>query len=128
MVGAYDGKLIPLETSLAPSIFGCSQGNKLIEKIILNIGDQTMVPQSIPEIMRITGPEMFSRMVVNELGNCPMSVVFPPTYFYPFPMQQRELIRGLNFDDTQTYIKPYIYPETYATHLWYCSWQKANLL
>ena len=128
MVGSYDARLIDADTCLAPSIFGCSQGNKLIEKIILKIGEQKTVPRSIGEIMTITGPEMFSRIVMDELGNHPFSVAFPPNYFYPFPGQQRENIRNMSFPDMQRYVSHYAYPETYAMHLWYCSWQQAHLL
>lgn len=128
IVGSYDARPIDVETCIAPSIFGCSQGNKLIEKIILKIGEQKTVPRSIGEIMTITGPEMFSRVVVDELDKHPLSVAFPPNYFYPFPGQQRENIRSLGFPDMQRYVSHYTYPETYAMHLWYCSWQQAHLL
>jgi mannosyltransferase OCH1-like enzyme len=128
MVGSYDGRLVSLETSVAPSIFGCSQGNKLIGQIIQKIGRVTTIPRSIPEIMTLTGPEMFSKEVVNELSKHPMSVVFPPTYFYSFPGQHRTTIRHLSLKDTEKALSRYIYPETYAIHLCYCSWQRTNLL
>jgi len=48
--------------------------------------------------------------------------------FYPFPGQQRETIRNLSFEDMRSALKHYTCPETYAMHLWYCSWQKPNLL
>ena len=128
VVGSYDGSLKVAETSLAPSIFGASQGNGILEKIIIKIGQQKTVPRSIPEIMTITGPEMFSREVVGELDKHPMSVLFPPNYFYPFPGANRESIRNLSLKETEDALNRYIYPETYAMHLWYCSWQKAHLL
>ena len=92
IVGSYDSRLIDVETCIVPGIFGCSQGNKLIEKVILKIGEQKTVPRSIAEIMTITGPNMFSQVVVDELDKHPLSVAFPPNYFYPFPGQQRENI------------------------------------
>lgn len=128
IVGSYDGRLVPVETCLAPSIFGCSQGNKMVGQIIQNIGKVTTVPRSIPEIMTVTGPEMFSREVVNELDKHPLSVAFPPNYFYPFPGQQREAIRKMSFKEMEDALSRYMYLETYAMHLWYCSWQKAELL
>jgi mannosyltransferase OCH1-like enzyme len=128
MVGSYDGKLVNPEENLAPSIFGCSQGNKLIESLITKIGKETTVPKSISEIMTITGPVMFSREITHNIQNHERAVIFPPTYFYPFPGQQRESIRNLSFEDMRMALKAYTCPETYAMHLWYCSWQKANLL
>lgn len=128
IVGSYDGTLKNGETALAPSIFGASQGNGILEKIIIKIGQQKTVPRTIPEIMTITGPEMFSREVLAELPNRPLTVAFPPPYFYPFPGQSRENIRNMTLEDTQKYVERYIYEETYAMHLWYCSWQKAHLL
>jgi len=128
IIGSYDNGIIDTDTCLAPSIFGCSQGNKLIEKVILRIGEQTVIPRSIPEIMTITGPEMFSRVVIDEFGKHPFSVAFPPNYCYPFPGQQRENIRTMSSPEMQRYLSHYTYAETYAIHLWYCSWQKHNLL
>lgn len=126
--GAENEVPIEAETSLAPGIFGCSQGNKFIGQIIKNISKVTTVPRTIPEIMTITGPDMFSRNVINNLDKHPMSVAFPPIYFYPFPGQKRETIRNMSFQEMENTLNHYIYPETYTMHLWYCSWQKAHLL
>ncbi len=128
LMGSYDGTLLNAETCVAPSIFGASQGNGILEKIILKIGQQKTVPRTIPEIMTITGPQMFSTEVLAELGPRPLTVVLPPTYFYPFPGQGREGIRNLSLEETQRVLKKYDYQETYAMHLWYCSWQKEELL
>ena len=128
LVGSYDGKLVNPEENLAPSIFGCSQGNGFVEQILIKIGQQKTVPRSIGEIMTITGPVMFSREVTHNIQDHGMTVIFPPTYFYPFPGQQRETIRNLSFEDMRTAMKHYTCPETYAMHLWYCSWQQAHLL
>ena len=128
IIGSYDGKLAIADTCLGPSIFGCSQGNKLIGQIIQNISKVKTIPRSIEEIMTITGPEMFSREVVKELGNNPMSIALPPNFLYPFPGQRRMEIRNMTFEEMQKSLSPYVYSETYAMHLWYCSWQKAELL
>lgn len=128
VVGSYDGTLKDAETSVAGSIFGASQGNKILEKIILKISKEKTVPRSIAEIMTVTGPEMFSREVLAEMDKHPFTVAFPPHYFYPFPGQQREQIRKMSVEETQKYVSRYNYPETYAMHLWYCSWQKSHLL
>ena len=128
VVGSYDGTLTNAETCMAPSVFGASQGNGVLEKIIIKIGQQKTVPRTIPEIITITGPEMFSREVLEEMDKRPLTVAFPPNYFYPFPGQNRESIRNLSIKETQEFLKRYTYPETYAIHLWYCSWQQAHLL
>jgi mannosyltransferase OCH1-like enzyme len=129
IVGSYDGTLKDAETCLAPSIFGASRGNQILEKIIGKISQQKTVPRTIPEIMQITGPEMFSREVLADMQTGrPLTVAFPPGYFYPFPGQQRMNIRNLSLEQTQQYVSRYNYQETYAMHLWYCSWQKAHLL
>ena len=128
IVGSYDGRLVPVETCLAPSIFGCSQGNKMIAQIIQNIGKVKTIPRSIAEIMTITGPEMFSREIVENLDKHPLSVAYPPNYFYPFPGQGRERIRNMSLTEMEDALSRYMYLETYAMHLWYCSWQRADLL
>ena len=128
IIGTYDGTPIPAETNLGPSIFACSQGNKMVGEIIQNIGRVTVVPRTVPEIMTITGPEMFSREVVSKLDTNPLSVAFPPNYFFPFPGAQRESIRNMTLPETENVLSPYMYLETYAMHLWYCSWQKTELL
>jgi len=127
MVGSYGGKAV-LKTSVAPSIFGCSQGNEMISQIIRDIGKITVVPRSIPEIMGITGPDMFSRKIVENLDKTPCSVIFPPSYFFSFPSLRREAIRPMSLAETENVLSNYMYPETYAMHLWYCSWQKQELL
>ncbi len=128
IVGSYDGTLKDAETCLAPSIFGASQGNKIMEKIIRNVASQKTVPRSIPEIMQNTGPEMFSREILANLADSDLTCILPPTYFYPFPGQSRMNIRNLSVPDTKKYVEKWIYPETYAMHLWYCSWQQSHLL
>jgi len=128
IIGSYDGSLINSETCLAPSIFACSQGNELVGQIIRNIGKIKTVPRSIPEIMTLTGPEMFSRKIIEELDKRPMSILLPPNYLFPFPAVQRETIRNMSIPEMENALSHYIYPETYAIHLWYCSWQKTELL
>lgn len=128
IVGSYDGTLKHAETCLAPSIFGASQGNQTLEKIILKVGQVKTAPRTIADIMTVTGPEMFSREVLADLDTQKGIKILPPTYFYPFPGQQRESIRNLSLPETEQAVKNYIYPETYAMHLWYCSWQKPHLL
>ena len=128
VVGSYDETSINGDTCIAPSIFGCTQGNELIGNVIRHIGEQIIIPRSIFDIMTITGPEMFSRKVLEHLPTRNLTVVFPPTYLYPFPGQLRENIRQMSLEDTKQYVSPYIYSETYAMHLWYCSWQNSNLL
>jgi inositol phosphorylceramide mannosyltransferase catalytic subunit len=128
IIGSYNGELVKSDVNIAPGIFGCSQGNKLVGNIIQYIGRQTIVPRNVAEIMTVTGPEMFSKEVSNQLDKHPMSVVFPPNYFYPFPGQQRESIRQMSFAEMENALSRYMYLETYAMHLWYCSWQQSHLL
>ena len=128
IVGSYDGRLIPVETCTVPGIFGCSQGNKLIGQIIQRISKVTTIPRSVPEIMTMTGPGMFSQEVIEKLDKHPMSVVFPPNYFYPFPGAQRESIRQMSLTETENALNHYMYLETHAIHMWYCSWQREELL
>lgn len=128
IIGTYDGKPVDSDNCTANSIFGVSKGNKLLEKIILNVKEQRIIPTNISEIMRLTGSEMFSRTVIANFSQYPMTVIFPASYFYPFPGQWRESIRNMKFDDMQQFVLKYRCPETYAIHLWNCSWQKAHLL
>lgn len=126
--GTYDSTLRDAEVAVQPSIFAASQGNKLLEKIIIHIGKQTTVPRSVGEIMTVTGPDMFSRLVLAELDKHPLSIVFPPTHFHSFPGQNRMAIRDMSLEETEKYVDKWIYDETYAMHLCYCSWQRQDLL
>lgn len=128
IMGSYDGTLLPAETSMGASIFGCSQGNKMMGQIIQNISKINIVPRTIEEIMTITGPTMFSREITKNLDKTPMSVTFPPNHFYPFPGGQRESIRNMSLTEMEDALSRYMYLETYAIHLYYCSWQKTELL
>ncbi|HOT88354.1 MAG TPA: glycosyltransferase [Bacteroidales bacterium] len=127
LIGSYDGRLVEAETCAAPGIFACSSGNKLVGQIIQNINKITVIPRTIPEIMTITGPEMFSRNIIAEMDKHSLSVVFPPNFFFPFPGVQRQSIRNLSIPEIEKKLNRYIYPETYAMHLWYCSWQEKEL-
>ena len=126
--GSYNGNLVVPDTQTLPGIFGCTQGNLLVSEIIKEIGAVQIIPTDVPSIMNLTGPNMFARKVTALIDQHPNSVVFPVSYFYPFPAQQRETIRNIEHPDMIKALEPYIYPETFTAHLWYCSWQRPDLL
>ena len=128
VIGSYDGGYINADTTIAPSIFGCSQGNKMMAGIIQHISQVNVVPKTIPEIMEITGPGMFARYVSENIDKVPMSVAFPTPFFEPYPAGLREAVRNLSIEQLAQPMEHFVSPETYAAHLHYCSWQHPHLL
>tara|TARA_R100000697_G_scaffold82823_2_gene94702 strand:+ start:2223 stop:3836 length:1614 start_codon:yes stop_codon:yes gene_type:complete len=64
-------------------------------------------------VIDTTGPYHTTRKVLETIDN--KTVVFPNSYFYPYPCFPRHRTRG---DDPRDYIKP----ETFCVHLWAQTW------
>jgi mannosyltransferase OCH1-like enzyme len=75
------------------------------------------------EIMSTTGPDFFTKFVIDYMSeHNDRIVIFPQNYFYPFPAVERtdkEVRNNINLSKAHSYIKP----TTYCIHLWYTAWQ-----
>jgi inositol phosphorylceramide mannosyltransferase catalytic subunit len=68
-----------------------------------------------------TGPAYFTRCFFSQIATCTdRSVIFPVTYFYPWPDFDR-------YNRSREHIWSYIRPESYAVHHWHTSWCDGNL-
>jgi hypothetical protein len=68
-------------------------------------------------IMDSTGPYHLSRALEQAMQSSRCGVALPNTYFYPISEFSKDRILGEDFN-------PYLGPNTYACHLWHCSWLK----
>lgn len=90
--------------------------NTLIENIKTN--------NDFSKISFTTGPMYFSNIFFNYIkNNNDNIVVFPTKFFYPFPAVYRHSITNYN-DKEKAFVMKFNNNNSYATHLWYTSWQK----
>jgi mannosyltransferase OCH1-like enzyme len=68
-------------------------------------------------IMDSTGPYHLTRAFKKAFKESAHGVPLPNTYFYPYPNFPRDRSLGGNFQS-------YLGPNSYACHLWHCSWLK----
>jgi len=103
-------------------VIGARPNNPMLKEIIDTIGASEIREDNFESIMESTGPTFFKRMVLKYvvLQN---AVIFPTTFFYPFPATKRAKLRGLDLLQTEKVVRRYIRKETYCVHLWYTSWQ-----
>jgi inositol phosphorylceramide mannosyltransferase catalytic subunit len=104
------------------SIIGSKPGNKVFEMVLHKVRTSFLDESTPDAILMSTGPGMFTNILLPELAH-QRAVIFPTTFFYPFPAIRRAKIRNLDVQQTEREMKEYIRPETYCVHLWYTSWQ-----
>lgn len=103
---AYDG--FP---SLFNGLMGCSPNNKIIEDMLdldLGVGYKDSM-----DIINTTGPYLTTRKVFKHIQTFDNMVVFPVSFFYPFP--------NTDINKRPDY-RIYLEPETIACHIWSGSW------
>jgi len=104
------------------SIFGVEKGFSFIDHI-LNEYEKIDSLTETTDLTTITIPRILTK-AFNNLNNGINTtfstikeqhniVIFPSKYFYPLPYNDRYKVKDYN---------RYIYPETYAIHLWNASW------
>lgn len=104
-------------------LIGCVPGNKIIGEIIRVLGEKKSNSEATYEdIMRMSGPYFFTEMVLKHC-NDGKNVIFPTTYFYPYPAVDRLSIRKMEHIEMVNEVCRWRRPETYAVHLWFTSWQ-----
>jgi mannosyltransferase OCH1-like enzyme len=72
---------------------------------------------NIQEVFNTTGPQYFTQIIQSLLSEEHGIVVFPNSYFSPYPNFPRDRLLGADG-------KCYIQKETICCHLWHCSWIK----
>ena len=97
--------------SMSNSIIGSKPKSKAITA--MQTYDKEMKWHDGMAIIDSTGPYHTTRKVLENIDN--NTVVFPNSYFYPYPCFPRHRIRG---DNPRDYIKP----ETFCVHLWAQTW------
>jgi len=112
--GIPHGKEILLNNAL----IAAAPGHPVIDTCVQSICP-TLTSQDPDHVMNTTGPQFFTECFFRSYLTNPAIVVFPATYFYPFPGHLRNL-RHKNKLAALTYIRP----ESYAIHYWDVSWMK----
>ena len=111
----------------APEVFNgliaCKPGHELIRELIDDI--KVFSTNNFDEIISLTGPKYFSMKLFKYIQNNPSDriVVFPTTFFYPFPAAYRFLVRN-DTAEQRKLVSEYYKENSYCVHLWYTSWQK----
>lgn len=73
-------------------------------------------------IVQTTGPGLFMHAVINHIRKDPKGcIVYPPTYFYPFPIQLKRVYWKRK---NPRIFNGYITKDSFAVHAWAHSWVK----
>jgi len=111
----------PSKFLIANGLIGSAPGHQLLKEVIKNMTlEKTEEQGERNRIMETTGPYYFTRHILRFLeedhfdNQC---VLFPMSYFYPWPSYERHNNNGKQ-------ILKWIKPETSAIHHWHCSWMK----
>jgi len=104
-------------------LISCKPNHKLIRNLIDDI--KVVSTNDFNQIISLTGPSYFSDKLFEYVHNNPDEkiIVFPTTFFYPFPAVYRFSVREDN-EETQGIIKQFYADKSHCVHLWYTSWQK----
>lgn len=105
------------------SIIACKKGYEFMKILIDDI--KVVNTTNFNEILLLTGPSYLSNKLFEWIKNNSNDklVVFPTTYFFPFPAIYRYDARIDNLK-TQNFVKSFNSKYSHCTHLWYTSWQK----
>jgi hypothetical protein len=118
---AYGQAPIIIPHSLVSGFVGTCPNNGMVRNVIDKMKEVKNIPLSIGDIMDI-GPVLNGKTIINEIDP-DLTVFFSASFFFPFPGKDRMQIRNLSISNLRNIMKKFTYPETYAIHLHYCSWQ-----
>ena len=99
------------------SIIASIPNNKHISNIVDGLLNTTIFNDNIPGVMNTTGPYYITKMIYETISIDDNIVVFPTTFFFPFPNKYRH-------SKDKNLPKEFIHKNTYAIHLWKTTWQK----
>lgn len=110
------------EPEVFNGLIACKPQHRLIRKLIDDI--KVVQTNNFNEIIELTGPRYFSNNLFNYISYVKEKIViFPTTFFYPFPAVNRYLVREDN-EQSRNIINNFLTDNSYCVHLWYTSWQK----
>jgi hypothetical protein len=99
-------------------LIGSAPGKSILKECIENMQRPEDAQNTFHAILKRTGPYFFTRHVTkNILTSSDRIVLFPVTYFYPWPYYHR----GKNNPEQ---IKKWIQPESFGIHHWFVSWNQ----
>lgn len=93
-------------------LIGCCPGHPILRDCINTL---KKCPSQTSDILERTGPFFFTGRILANIACAGKIVLFPATYFYPWPYYER-------FHNSPTEIESWIKPETMALHHWHASW------
>ena len=109
----FGGVCFDSSPNMSNSIIGTIPGGDTITSMLTY--DKEIAWSDGMAIIDTTGPYHITRATLKNLNS--KTVVFPNSYFYPYPCFPRLRVKG---NDPMQYISP----ETYCIHLWDESWNK----
>jgi mannosyltransferase OCH1-like enzyme len=111
------------EPEVFNGLIACKPKHQLIRKLIDDIS--VISTNNFDQILALTGPQYFSKKLFEYIKENPEEpiVVFPTTFFYPFPAVHRHLVREDN-QQSHDLVSRFYTNNSYCVHLWYTSWQK----
>ena len=112
---AFAGIAYDSEPNLLNGVIGCIPNSRFSNNLI-NIKPEEK-NSSAMEIVKTTGPYFMSNILYQEIKLNPLCLALPNSYFYAFPNFPKDRTLGNNFES-------YLGPNSYACHLWHCSWLK----
>lgn len=110
------------EPEIFNGLFACTQNHRFLKRLIDNLA--AIANTDYENIMNTTGPRFFSKNFFEYMYETDEKiVVFPTTFFYPFPAIYRYMVREDN-TESRNLVSRFNSNNSYCTHLWYTSWQK----
>lgn len=102
-------------------LMGAAPGHPVIKRSLEKLKANAGVPDNYMTIMYGTGPglitEAFRELTPTSKNR---TVIFPSTYFYPWPYYMRE-------EKDRAVIQSWIKPETFGIHHWHLSWNEGKI-
>lgn len=107
-------------TAAFNGLIGSKKGHPLLKAYIENMKRQEHEKDSTDEIVVRTGPRYFTKILEQYLAHNTANVVlFPTTFFYPWPWFER-------FNNRPEQIERWVRPESMAIHHWEVSWNNGR--
>lgn len=113
----YTGVAYDREVVLFNGLIGAQPHHPIMKACIeaIEVGPGDNIPH---HIMNRTGPYFFTRCFFKQAAHASSSaVVFPVTYFYPFPGTERR-----TYTDSDRMKQVWVKPESFALHHWGQTW------
>jgi mannosyltransferase OCH1-like enzyme len=105
-------------------LFGAKPYHPILKTIIDVLSKTKLAKEDdFTQIMKLTGPDFFSKVVLDHISKYEKIVVFPENFFYPFPMELRFDKAVRDVTDLSVSLS-YVKENTYAVHLWHTAWQE----